>query len=80
MGVAIYRRNDKLLVPGRKQEDPAAVNDNGAGAMLMLEQTGPTLRLMSEEDPAAVAERAAAMLMSEQTEPTSRQPTHTQSS
>jgi hypothetical protein len=69
MGVAIYGQNDKLLVPGRKQEDPSAVADDGA-----------TATLMSEEDPAAVAEQAAAMLMSEQTEPTSRQPTHTRSS
>jgi hypothetical protein len=69
MGVAIYGRNGKHLVPGRKQEDPAAVASDGAAATLM-----------SEEDPAAVAERAEAMLMSEQTEPTSRHPTHTQSS
>jgi hypothetical protein len=80
MGVAIYGRNDELLVPGRKQEDPAAVADHGAAAMLMLEQTGPTSRLMSEEDPTTVAERTAAMMMSEQTEPTSRHPTHTRSS
>jgi hypothetical protein len=68
MGVAIYGRNNKLLVPGRKQEDPAAVAD-GAAAMLM-----------SEEDPAAVAEGAVAMLMSEQTEPTLQPPTNSQSS
>jgi hypothetical protein len=68
MGVAIYGQNNKLLVPGRKQEDPAMVADNGAAATLM-----------SEEDPAAVPKRAAAMLMSEQTEPTSRQPTDNQS-
>jgi hypothetical protein len=66
MGVAIHGRNNELLVPGRKQEDPAAVADDGAAATLM-----------SEEDPTAVAERAAAMLMLEQTEPTSRHPTHT---
>jgi hypothetical protein len=46
MGVAIYGRNNKLLVPGRKQgivmkEDPAAVAD-GAVAKPMLEQTEPT--------------------------------------
>jgi hypothetical protein len=69
MGVAIYGRNDKLLVPGRKQEDPAAVANDGAAATLML-----------EEDPPAVAKRAAAMLMSEQTEPTLQPPTHTRSS
>jgi hypothetical protein len=69
MGVAIYGRNNKLLVPCRRQEDPAAVAENGAPALLM-----------SEEDPAAVAERAAAMLMSEQTEPTLQQQTHTRSS
>jgi hypothetical protein len=69
MGVAIYGRNDELLVPGRKQEDPAPVADNGAAATLM-----------SEEDPAAVAKRAAAMPMSEQTELTLRHPTHTRSS
>jgi hypothetical protein len=51
MGVAIYGRNNKLLVPGQKQEDPAAVADGAAAT------------LMSEEDPAAVAKRAAAMLM-----------------
>jgi hypothetical protein len=77
MGVAIYRRNAELLVPGRKQEDPAAVANDGAAAMLMLEQTGPTSRLISEEDPSVVAERTAAMLMSEQTKPTLRHPTHT---
>jgi hypothetical protein len=43
MGVAIYGRNNELLVPGLKQEDPAAVADNGAAATLM-----------SEEDPGAV--------------------------
>jgi hypothetical protein len=70
--VAIYGRNNKLLVPGRKQEDPAAVAD-GAAAMLMLGQT-------EQEDPAVVADGAAAMLMSEQTEPTLQQRTNTQSS
>jgi hypothetical protein len=80
MGVAIYGRNDELLVPGRKQEDPAAVANDGAAAMLMLEQTGPTLGMMLEEDPAAVAERTGGMLMLEQTEPTLRHPTHTRSS
>jgi hypothetical protein len=65
MGVAIYGQNNELLVPGQKQEDPAAVAD------------GATATLMSEEDPATVAKRAAAMLMSEQTEPTSEPPTHT---
>jgi hypothetical protein len=80
MGVNIYRRNDELLVPGRIQEDPAAVADNGAAAMLMLEQMGLTSRVMPEEDPAAAAERTVAMLMLEQTEPTSRHPTHTRSS
>jgi hypothetical protein len=91
MGEAIYGANDKLLVPGRIQEDPAAVADNGAAVMLMSEQTGPTSSRrqeqtgptsskMQEEDPAAVAERTAAMLRLEQTEPTSRHPTHTQSS
>jgi hypothetical protein len=80
MGVTIYGRNNELLVPGRKPEDPAAVANDGAAAMLMSEQMGPTLRLMSEEDPAAVAERTAAMLMSEQTELTLRHPTHTRSS
>jgi hypothetical protein len=68
MGVAIYGRNNKLLVPGQKQEDPAAVAN------------GATATLMSEEDPAAVAKRAAAMLMSEQTEPTLQPPTNTRSS
>jgi hypothetical protein len=38
MGVAIYGRNDELLVPGRKQEDPAAVANDGAAATLMLEE------------------------------------------
>jgi hypothetical protein len=46
MGMAIYSRNNKLLVPGCKQElvkeeDPAAAAD-GAGAKLMPEQTEPT--------------------------------------
>jgi hypothetical protein len=91
MGVVIYGANDELLVPGRIQEDPAAVDDNGAAAILMSEQTGPTSRRMPEqtvptssrmpeEDPVAVAERTAAMLMLEQTEPTLRHPTHTRSS
>jgi hypothetical protein len=80
MGVAIYGRNDKLLVPGRIQEDPAAVANDGAAAMLMLEQMVPTSRRVLEEDPFAAAERTAAMLMLEQTEPTSRHPTHTRSS
>jgi hypothetical protein len=44
MRVAIYGRNNELLVPSRKQEDPAAVADDGAAAMLMSEQTEPTLR------------------------------------
>jgi hypothetical protein len=91
MGVAIYSANDELLVPGRIQEDPAAVADNGAAAMLMSEQTGstssrrqeqtgPTSSRMQEEDPAAVAERTVAMLRLEQTEPTSRHLRHTRSS
>jgi hypothetical protein len=42
MGVAIYGRNNNLLMPGRKQEDPAADADDGAAAMLRLEQTEPT--------------------------------------
>jgi hypothetical protein len=33
MGAAIYSSNDELLVPGRIQQDPAAVADNGAAAM-----------------------------------------------
>jgi hypothetical protein len=41
MGVAIYGRNNELLVPGQKQEHPAAVAD-GAAATLMSEQTEPT--------------------------------------
>jgi hypothetical protein len=46
MGVAIYERNNQLLVPGRKQgivteEDPTAVAD-GAAAKPMSEQTEPT--------------------------------------
>jgi hypothetical protein len=46
MGVAIYGRNNKLLIPGREQgivtkEDPAAVAD-GAAAKPMWEQTEPT--------------------------------------
>jgi hypothetical protein len=46
MGVAIYRGNNELLVPGREQEllmeeDPSAVAD-GAMAKPMLEQTEPT--------------------------------------
>jgi hypothetical protein len=73
MGVAIYGANDELLVPGRIQEDPAAVANNGAAAMLMLEQTGPNSSRTQEEDPSAVAEGTAAMLSLEQTEPTSRQ-------
>jgi hypothetical protein len=94
MGVAIYGANDELLVPGRIQEDPAAVANNGAAAMLMSEQTGPTLSRrqeqtgptssrMPEEDPTAVAERTPAMLRLEQTEQTkstSRHPTYNQSS
>jgi hypothetical protein len=80
MGVAIYSSNNKLLVPGRIQQDPAAVADNGAAAMQMSEQTGPASSRRQEEDPAAVVEPNAAMLMLEQKEPTSRQPTHTRSS
>jgi hypothetical protein len=81
MEVAIYGANDKLLVPGRIQEDPAAVADNGAAAMLMSEQTGPTSSRMQEEDHAAVASApTAAMLRLEQTERTLRHPTHTRSS
>jgi hypothetical protein len=80
MGVAIYGANDKLLVPGRIQEDPAVVDDDGPGVMLMLEQTVPTSRRMPEEDLVAAAERTATMLMLEQTEPTLRHPTHTRSS
>jgi hypothetical protein len=38
MGVAIYGRNDELLVPGRKQEDPATVANDGAAATLMWEE------------------------------------------
>jgi hypothetical protein len=34
MGVAIYGRNNKLLVPGQKQEDPEAVAERAA-SMLM---------------------------------------------
>jgi hypothetical protein len=80
MGVAIYSSNDKLLVPGRIRQDPAAGADNGAAAMRTSEQTGPTSGRRQEEDPAAVAERNAALLMLEQTEPTSRHPTHSRSS
>jgi hypothetical protein len=80
MGVAIYGANDKLLVPGRIQEVPAAVANNGAAAMLMVEQMVPTLRRMPEEDLIAAAERTMTMLMLVQTEPTSRHPTHTRSS
>jgi hypothetical protein len=54
MGVTNANGSHQLLVPGRKQEDPAAVADDGAAAMLMSEQTGPTSRLMSEEDPATL--------------------------
>jgi hypothetical protein len=42
MGVAIYSSNNELLVPGRIQQDPAAVADNGTAAMRMSMQTGPT--------------------------------------
>jgi hypothetical protein len=67
MGVAIYGANDELLVPGRIQEDPTAVAENGAAAMLMSEQTGPTSSRrqeqtgqtsgrMQEEDPSAVVD------------------------
>jgi hypothetical protein len=85
MGVAIYARNNELLVPGRKQEDPAAVADDPT-AMLMLEEDptafadGAAAMLMSEEDPAAVADGAAAMLMSEQMEPSLQPSTNTRSS
>jgi hypothetical protein len=54
--VAIYGRNNKLLVPGREQG------------------------ILTEEDPAAVADGAAAMLMSQQTEPTLQPPTNIRSS
>jgi hypothetical protein len=48
MGVAIYGRNNQLLVPGReqgivKEEDPAVVAD-GASAKPMSEQTEQTLQ------------------------------------
>jgi hypothetical protein len=56
MGMAIYGRNNELLIPGRKQE------------------------LITEEDPAAVAEGAAGKPMPEQTEPTTQPSTNTQSS
>jgi hypothetical protein len=53
MGVAIYGRNNQLLVPGHKQG------------------------IVTEEDPAAVADGAAVKPMSEQTEPTLQPPTIT---
>jgi hypothetical protein len=56
MGVAIYGRNIKLLVPGLEQE------------------------LLTEEDPAMVADGAAAKPMPEQTEPTTQPTTNTRSS
>jgi hypothetical protein len=56
MGVAIYERNNQLLVPGRKQG------------------------IVTEEDPAAVADGAAAKPMSEQIELALQPPKNTQSS
>jgi hypothetical protein len=56
MGVAIYERNNQLLVPGRKQG------------------------IVTEEDPAAVADGAAAKPMSEQMELALQPPKNTQSS
>jgi hypothetical protein len=56
IGLAIYGRNNQLLVPGRKQG------------------------IVTEEDPAAVADGAAMKPMSEQTEPTLQPPTNTRSS
>jgi hypothetical protein len=49
MGVAIYSSNDELLVPGRIQQDPATAADNGAAAMRMSTQTGPTSSRRQEQ-------------------------------
>jgi hypothetical protein len=54
MGVAIYGRNNKLLVPGREQElvpeeDPAAAADGAATKPMPEPTTQPTTKTQSSQ-------------------------------